>query len=229
MTPMTDVARPRTRRSPLRGLPLAYDPILRRRIVRILVYFGGLRALVEGDRITDSWLLYHLGLEATSQSPQPYVVIKHALQHLLVELEKKAIKKPKETAFAKNLAELAKTLDLSPVEQDTVFFITACHYSQEISRVIQQLRELRLPEAFHVVTCAVGRPFGAVSKVLAPSSKLISSGLLQLDSEMGMGFESMIRLPYRSARATARPMAGKTGLAQPGGTARRSPQAARTA
>ena len=163
-------------------------------IVRILVFIGGLRALVEGDRITDPWLLCYLGLEAISQSPEPRAAIQHALEPLLQTLEKKPSLPPKAVTLTRNLDELSRALDLSPVEQDILLFVTACHYSRELNRVLQQLRDIRLPEAFHVVACATGNSFVAISKALAPGAKLVSSGLLQVDGQMAMGFEHQIQL-----------------------------------
>ena len=52
MSDVTKPAKAKVRRNPLRGLPPAYDHLVRLWIVRILVFFGGLGALVDGDRIT---------------------------------------------------------------------------------------------------------------------------------------------------------------------------------
>ncbi len=175
-------------------MPLAYDPFVRLMIVRILVYFGGLRALVDGDRIIDPWLLRYLGLEAISQSPEPYAAIMHALEPLLHSLEKKLPPPPKAVTLTRNLDELARLLALSRMEQDILLFVTACYYSRELQRVLQQLRDLRLPEAFHIVACATGHSFLAISKALAPGAKLVSSGLLQVDGQMATEFAHQIQL-----------------------------------
>lgn len=184
----------KVRRNPLRGLPPAYDPLIRLWIVRILVFFGGLGALVEGDQITDHWLLHFLGLEATSQSPQPRVAIKHALERLLESLEKSPIRYPTGFTLANNLDKLSQDLGLSMVEQEILLYATACHYSRELGRVHSQLRDIRLSETFHLVGCAIGRSFNAVSEALSPSSRLVSSGLIQVDGEMAFGFEHKVHL-----------------------------------
>jgi len=178
-----------------RSMPKGFDPLVRLWVLRLLVGMDAYRFMWDDMRITEPGVLRAAGI------PVPEVTLDFEPRALLVCLrtqlaitEKVAPKAPRTATLTKNVAWLAKTLGLDPVETDIVLFLALAHHATALGKAVEKFGQLKTHEVHALIATATGHPFDKVSQAMRHTGKLIRSSLITLDLASKWNFDAKVSL-----------------------------------
>ncbi len=179
----------------LRGLPKAYDPLIRLYLLRLLVHMDAFRLIVDDRRVQTPWVLRAAGVGAEEETPDcdPKAVLR-ALRTRLEETEDQTPSPPESAVLTQNVAWLGRTLDLTQVQSDIVLFLALAHHSAPLGKLLEKFGQIRTHEAQSIIATGIGHPIDQVSTALLHTGRLIKSGLVTSDLANRWGFETKITL-----------------------------------
>ena len=172
-----------------------FDALVRLWVLRVLINMDAYRFMWDNMRITEPGVLRAAGIpvpeDTLEVNPKALLV---CLRTQLAITEKAAPKAPRTATLTKNVAWLAKTLGLDPVETDIVLFLALVHHATALGKAVEKLGALKTHEVHSLIATATAQPFGKVSQALRHTGKLIRSSLITLDLGSKWNFDAKISL-----------------------------------
>ena len=93
-----------------------------------------------------------------------------------------------------NVALMGRLLALDKVEQDLLMFLLAMHYSEELQELVGLFGDLTVSGAARIISAAIGVPSDRVQRGLSGRGKLVSSGMVRLQSREGWTLPHLLDL-----------------------------------
>ena len=178
-----------------RSMPASYDGIIRLWVLRLLVGFGGHRALIEERHLMDDDVMPFLGLSRFANCPAfSAEAARAALRAKLAGLEARLPELPAGTALANNLDWLGDTLQLAPVDRDLLHFAVTSTQHPILNRVLGMLGCLTFGAIHQLFALVLGRSAKEIRQAIRPSGALARTGLLHFDLRNRYCFENKVEL-----------------------------------
>jgi len=172
-----------------------FDALVRLWVLRLLIGMDGHRLLWDHGQVTEPGVLRAAGIPVPEDSlevdPKALLV---CLRTQLAITEKAAPKAPRTATLTKNVAWLAKTLGLDPVETDIVMFMALAHHATALGKAVEKFGQLKTHEVHALIATATGHPFDKVSQAMRHTGKLIRSSLITLDLGSKWNFDAKVSL-----------------------------------
>lgn len=161
---------------------------------RLLLDAGGLEILFADARLQDRRLLRALGLPRQVETAPTLCAVEKALTSRLKTQEVLATSLPRRTPFYKNLAWVCDSLGLEPLERRIVEFVALSVLNDALSRTLELFGPLRAGDVHHLLSVGLAATPEQIGSALAPTGRLMRSGLLWIAVESPWRWEAKIGL-----------------------------------
>lgn len=163
----------------LTGVQKSFRPVLRLWALRLLLDLDGYRYVMDQNRITDTFTLSMLGMDDVIDMGD--ASLKDRLDPLWRQRKTMMLmapRIPRTSTLGKNIAWLAKTLNLNPVESDIVAFLALAQQNMGLERLLEKFGALRTTEVHMVLATVLGHPTEKIARALHHAARLIRSNLV---------------------------------------------------
>jgi AAA+ superfamily predicted ATPase len=167
----------------LTGVQKSFRPVLRLWGLRLLLDLDGYRFVMDQHRIIDTFTLSMLGMDDVIDMGD--ASLKDRLDTLWRQrktMKLMAPRIPRTSTMGKNIAWLAKTLNLNPVEADIVAFLSLAQQNMGLERLLEKFGALRTSEVHMVLATVLGHPTDEIARALHHAARLIRSNLVWVQS-----------------------------------------------
>lgn len=171
------------RNATLTGVQKSFRPVLRHWALLLLLDLDGHRFLVDQHGITDAFTLGMLGMSDLLELGEASQ--KECLDRLWRQRETMKViapRIPRTSTLGKNIAWLARTLDLNEVEWDIVAFLAMAQQNIGLERLLEKFGAVRTSEIQVLLGTVLGHPTEEIARALHYAAPLLRSNLVWLQA-----------------------------------------------
>lgn len=161
---------------------------------RLLRNAGGLERLFGDARLQDRWLLRALGLSRQIEAAPTLSAVEQALSRRYKTLEIMTNTLPRRGPLFTNLAWIGERLGLDPLERRIVEFVALSNLNDLLAKTLDLFGPLRAGEVHNLLAVGLDATKEQIGLALAPTGRLMHSGLIWVALESPWRWESKIGL-----------------------------------
>ncbi|HQY07936.1 MAG: ATP-binding protein [Burkholderiales bacterium] len=171
----------------------AYQPLIRRWMLRALLRCNGVSRFLRECRFSDHHLAKYFGLTEAQMERGKEGSIQKLLAKQLQALEAQPSVLPA-TRLSGNLARVAEHLQFSPVELDILHLTVLQRLDKALEEVLDMIGSLTRSSAVRLFAECLGHPQREVQRALDDRSRLCRSALLTIDDRRPYEFSNKVDL-----------------------------------